>query len=300
MAINTSTISEALDASLNSVYQDGVRGWPEEYSKVANVLNSDKQTERDTFFSGFGLMPEKDEGVSATYDVIQPGANTEYTHVTYALGYEITEEAMEDNQHSTDTFNKLPQALSASGMESAETVFFNIFNNGFTTNGYDGVTLFSTAHVNTDGSTWANRPTTDADLSVTSLQAALTTIEKYENERGLKRPTKPTLLLVPPDLEFIAEELLNSEWKPYTGNNESNALLKKDLRYMVGHYLTDTDAWFLLADKPDHDIKFFWRRKPGALRRGNDFDSTNLKHLATMRFSAGYSHARGTYGTQGA
>lgn len=300
MAINSSVIVDALDANLNEIYQDGTKTWPEEYSKVFNVNNSDKQSEKDSYFSGFGATPEKTEGQAATYDVIQPGASTKYYNKTYALGYEITEEAVEDNLHTPETFNQLPQALSKSGSETVEVSSFNIFNNGFTNTGYDGATLFSTAHVNTDSSTWANRPSADADLSVASLTAALTTIEKYTDERGLKRPTKAVTLLVPPDSWNIAEELLGSEFKPYVANNEKNALTKKDLQYLVGHYLTDTDAFFLLAEKEYHMLKFFWRVRPGALRRGTDFDSTNLKHLSRMRFSVGYSHAMGTYGSRGA
>jgi hypothetical protein len=106
--------------------------------------------------------------------------------------------------------------------------------------------------------------------------------------------------MVPVDSWNIAEELIGSEYKPYTANNEVNALQEKDLTYFVSHYMTDTDAWILLAEKGSHMIKFFWRVKLGNLRRGTDFDSTNLKHLARMRFSAGYSHWMGTYGSQGA
>ncbi len=300
MAITRGQIVDALDANLNEMFQDGLESWGEEYSKVFNVYNSTKQSEKDSYESGFGMMPEKPEGQAATYDTILPGISKVYTHKTYALGYEITEEAIEDNLQTPETFNKLPQALLRSAIETVEVTSFNVFNNGFTTNGPDGVPLFSTAHPNLDGSTQANRPSTDADLSVTSLTAALTAIEKFVDERGLKRPTKAVMLLVAVDNWNVAEELLNSEYKPYVANNEVNALQKKDLRYFVSHYLTDTDAWFLLAEKGNHLLKFFWRVRLGALRRGTDFDTTNLKHLARMRFSVGYSHWMGTYGTTGA
>jgi hypothetical protein len=245
-------------------------------------------------------MPEKAEGVAAVYDAILPGISKTYTHKTYALGYELTEEAIEDNQRTTDTFNKLPQALTRSAIETVETTSFNEFNNGFTTTGFDGKTLFATDHPNLDGSSQANRPSVDADLSVTSLTAGLTAMEKFVNEKSLKRPSKAKMLLVPSDLWNVAEELLGSEYKPYVANNEVNALKAKDLQYMVGRYLTDTDAWFLLSGKEDHKLKFFWRVRLGALKRGTDFDSTNLKHLARMRFSVGYSHWMGTYGSSGA
>ena len=300
MAIQTSTIVDALDANLNEMFQDGLTSWGEEYSKVFNVESSDKQSEKDSYESGFVTMPEKDEGSASQYDTITAGISKTYTHKTYALGYEITEEAVEDNLRTPETFNKLPQALNRSAIETVETTAFAELNNGFTTAGFDGVSLFNTAHPNLDGSSQANRPSTDADLSVTSLTAGLTAIEKFVDEKGLKRPTKAVMLLVPVDLWNVAEELLGSEYKPYVANNEVNALLKKDLRYFVGHYLTDTDAWMLLAEKGMHKLKFFWRVRLGALKRGTDFDSTNLKHLARMRLSVGYSHWMGTYGTVGA
>ena len=300
MAINSADIVDALDANLNEMYQDGINSWPEEYSKIFNVEDSDKQSEKDSYESGFVTMPEKQEGQDAQYDTILPGISETYLHKTYALGYEITEEAVEDNLRTPETFNKLPQALSRSAIETVEVTAANVFNNGFSNTGFDGVSLFNTAHPNLDNSTQGNRPSTDADLSVTSLTAGLTAIEKYVDERGLKRPTKAVMLLVPVDLWNVAEELLGSEYKPYVANNEVNALQKKDLRYFVSHYLTDTDAWFLLAEKGMHKLKFFWRVRMGALRRGTDFDSTNLKHLARMRFSVGYSHWMGTYGSSGA
>lgn len=297
--INTSTIVDALDANLNEMFQDGLKQWPEEYSQIFNIDSSDKQSEKDSYESGFGFMPVKSEGSAASYDVVMPGISKTYTHRTYALGYEITEEAIEDNLRTPETFSKLPQALNRSAEETIEVSAFAIFNNGFATNGFDGVPLFSLLHPLLQGGTQANTPSTQADLSVTSLTAGLTAIEKFVDERGLKLPTKAKTLLVPSDLWNVAEELLGSEYKPYVANNEVNSLQTKDLQYFVGHYLTDTNAWFLLADKGVHKLKFFWRIKLGALRRGTDFDSTNLKHLARMRFSVGYSHWRGTYGSSG-
>jgi phage major head subunit gpT-like protein len=300
MPITSAQIVDTLDANLNSMFQDGLESWGNEYQKIFNVLNSTKQTEQDSYESGFGAMPEKPEGVAATYDTIYPGIKETYTHKTYALGYEITEEAIEDNLQTPETFNKLPQALTRSGEETVEITAANIFNNGFTTAGFDGQYLFDDDHPLLGGGTQSNIPSTAADLSITSLTAGLTAIEKMVDERGLRRPSKAVLLVVPVDLWNVAEELLESEYKPYVANNEVNALQKKDLQYFVWHYLTDTDAWFLLSEKANHMLKFYWRVKPGALRRGTDFDSTNLKHLSRMRFSVGYSHYMGTYGSVGA
>ena len=304
MAIQRSTVVDALDANLNELFQDGLTDFGGEYEKIFNIESSDKQSEADSYESGFTSMPEKDEGVAATYDTVIAGIKKTYTHKTYALGYEITEEAIEDNLRTADTFNKLPRALARSAMETIEVTAANVVNQGFSgatgaAAGYDGQYLFSESHPTLDGSTASNQPSTMADLSVTTLTAGLTAVEKYTDERGLKRPTKAVTLAVPADLWNVAEELLGSEYKPYVANNEVNALQKKDLRYFVWHYLTDTDGWVLLSEKSNHKMKFFWRVRLGALRRGTDFDTTNLKHLARMRFSVGYSHWMGTYGSSG-
>lgn len=301
MAINLSTIVDALDLNLNEMFQDGLTKWPEEYSKVFNVENSDKQTEKDSYESGFGLVPVKTEGRSATYDTIYPGIKVTYTHLTYALGYEITEEAIEDNQRTPETFAKLPAALDRSALETVEVSAWSVFNNGFSGsfNGFDGQPLFSASHPLLQGGTQSNTPSTQADLSITSLTSALTAIEKMVDERGLKRPLRAGNLVVPIDYWKVARELLDSDYIPESANNAINALQSKKLALVESHYITDTNAWFLTADKGQHFLKFFWRVRPGALRRGTDFDSTNLKHLLRMRFSYGWSHYFGTYGTSG-
>lgn len=214
MAIERSTIVDALDANLNSMHQDGLKSWGEEYSIVFNVETSDKQTEKDSYMSGFGLMPQKTEGAAATYDTSYPGISETYTHLTYALGYELTEEAVEDNLRTPETFNKYPQALARSAIETVEVTAANVFNNGFSTAGFDGQYLFSESHPKLGGGTQSNRPSTHVDLSVTSLTAGLTAIDKYTDERSLKLPTKAKFLLIPPDLWNVAEELLKSEYKP--------------------------------------------------------------------------------------
>lgn len=299
MAINLSSIVDALDLNLNEMFQDGLQKWPEEYSKVFNVENSDKQTEKDSYESGFGLVPVKTEGRTATYDAILPGIKVTYTHLTYALGYEITEEAIEDNQRTPETFAKLPAALDRSAMETVEVSAWSVFNNGFSTAGFDGVSLFNSSHPLLQGGTQSNTPSVQADLSVTSLTAALTAIEKLVDERGLKRPLRAANLVIPIDYWKTARELLDSDYIPESANNAINALQSKKLALVESHYITDTNAWFLVADKAQHFLKFFWRVRPGALRRGTDFDSTNLKHLLRMRFSYGWSHYFGTYGTSG-
>lgn len=300
--ITTGNIIDMLDLNLKEAWQDGIKRWDNEYDKIFEVLDSDKQSERVSYETGFIAMPVKDEGVAARYDTITPGIRTTYTHATYALGYEITEEAIEDNKQTPETFAKLPQALAGSGEETVEVSAANVLNNGFSTTGFDGKVLFASDHplVGSSGGTQSNLLSTAADLSVTSLQAAITAFGQMVDEKGLHRALRPTRLLVGVANQFVAEELLKSEYKPYTANNEVNAIMSKQLTFMINHYLTDDDAWFLLADKANCHLKFWWRVRPGALRRSTDFDSTNLKHLARMRFSVGYDHYMGTFGTPGA
>lgn len=297
--ITTGEIVDFLDANLNEGWQDGLDRWPNEYDAIFNVQDSIKQSEKDSYESGFMAMPVKPEGSPAVYDSTIPGIKVIYTHVTYALGYEITEEAIEDNLHTPETFAKLPTALDGAAQETVEVTGANIYNNGFTTNGFDGVPLFSTSHPLLGGGTQSNTLTTGADLSPTSLMAGITTFGKFVDERGLHRALKPRLLPVAVDNQFVAEELLKSEYKPYTGNNEKNTIMSYDLEFTVNHYFTNAEYWFLLAEKDKHHVKFFWRVRLGALRKGTDFDTTNLKHLARMRFSCGWSHYIGTFGVNG-
>lgn len=297
--ITTGQMVDFLDANLNEGWQDGMERWPEEYDAIFNVQTSKKQSEKDSYETGFGPMPVKPEGTPAVYDSTMPGISVKYTHLTYALGYEITEEAIEDNLHTPETFSKLPEALLGSAEETIEITAANVYNNGFTQNGFDGVSLFNTAHPLIGGGTQSNTLSTAADLSVTSLMAGITTFGKFLDERGLHKKLKPELLAVAVDNQFVAEELLKSEYKPYTGDNEINTIKSKELKFTVNHYFTNAEYWFLLAAKAMLKIKFFWRVKPGALRRGTDFDSTNLKHLQRMRFSCGWSHYIGSFGVNG-
>ncbi len=300
MAVTTQgQITEALDANLNSLHQDGLDRHVPEYTVIYNVLNSTKSTERETYESGFGAMPEKPEGTPVTYSTIIPGIAKNFVMVSYGLGYEITEEAIDDNLRTQDTFNKFPELLAASGMETVEVTSANIFNNGFTDNGFDGVPLFSTSHPKLGGGTHSNKPAVDADLSVTTLTAGFTAIDQYTDEMSLTMKTKAATLAVAPDNWNIIFELLQSDYKPYTANNERNALMTKNVDPFIWHYLTDPDAWFLIAEKTNHNLKFYWRKKPGRLRRGNDFDTFNLKHVQSMRFDVDYSHHKGTYGSSG-
>lgn len=293
---NPDLIANGLRAILFEKFKDR----PEEYRQIFNIHESKKKEEKDSAISGFGIMPIKQEGVGILYDDPIQGYDITYTHVTYGLGFRVTQEMWEDDQYGK--IKKMPQALARSARHTIEQTCANIFNNGFVTtynSGGDAKALFATDHPLSGGGTYGNRPSVAADLSVSSLQAAIQSMEETPDDRGLILAIKPKILVVPPALKWTARELLDSENKPYTGDNEKNAFLDEDLNYFVWHYLTDDDAWFLLSDKDDHELNFFWRRKLDTEHDG-DFDTGDLKFKATMRFSVKWTDWRGTYGSPGA
>lgn len=285
---------------LRTILFEKYNSYPEEYKKIYNIYESKKKEEKDSSVSGFGTMPEKPEGQSILYDDPIQGYDVTYTHVTYGLGFRVTREMWEDDQHNK--IKKMPNALAKSARATVEQEAANIFNYGFVStynSGGDSLPLFDASHTLPGGGTYNNEPGTAADLTVSSLQAAIQNMEETPDARGLTLAIKPKLLVVPPALKWTARELLGSKLKPYTADNEINALLDDELSYFVWHYLTDDDAWFLLADKDDHELNFFWRRKLDS-EHDTDFDTGDLKFKATMRFSAKWSDWRGAYGSPGA
>ena len=279
---------------------DKYNSYPWEYDRIFNIETSKKNQEKDSGLSGLGAMPSKAEGESIQYDDPIQGYDVTYTHVTYGMGFRVSEEMWEDDQYGK--IKKMPNALAKSARITIEQTCANIFNNGFVTtynSGGDGKALFDTDHPLSGGGTYANEPAVAADLTVSSLQAMVQAMEETQGDRGEILAIKPKLLVVPIDLKYTARELLKSSLKPYTADNEINALEDDDLKYFVWHYLTDPDAWFLLADKEDHELNFFWRRKLDT-DHDADFDTGDLKFKATMRFSTKWSDWRGAHGSPGA
>lgn len=271
-------------------------GYPEEFSKVFNMNTSTKKREHDTKISGLGSMPEKAEGVSIDYDVPIQGYDVYYTHVTYGLGFRVTREMYEDDQYGI--MAKMPKALARSARYTIETIAAEVLNGAFdTAGGGNSEYLCAHNHALLGGGTEQNELSTAADLAVTSLQTAIGNIEETVDERGLLLALKSRRLVIPHQLKFLAREILGSDKKPYTANNEINALLDEDLTYFVYHYLTDPDAWFLLGN--EHDLNFFWRRRLD-FGQGNDFDSEDAKYKSTMRFSCGWTDWPGIFGSPGA
>lgn len=289
----------------------------EEYSKVLNIENSKKAFEDEVQFAGLGPMPEKTENDSVSYTDAVQGGTRRYIHLTYALGCRTSFELYNDDQYNI--IKQVPKALARSARFTKEQVAWNVFNKGFTaTTGTlttDGLSLFHNQHPLLGGTvatntapgitnvigatgTYPNRPATDADLSFTALQLMINQFERLPDSMGLPIMVKPTMLVIPPELKFIATELLGSSGKPYTSDNEVNALQGEDLTFMVGHYLTSQSAWFALASKENHQLKYF-NRHPIDADYDDDFDTRALKQISFMRFSVGATHWLGTWGSNG-
>ncbi len=263
-----------------------------------NVKTGTGAFRQDTTIAGFMQAPEKDELDDVTFDDPLPGLDTKYTPVTYELGYKASEEAIDD-----DLDNWIPEVAASLGISFAdayEVVHANIFNNGFTgTAGPDALPLFDVAHTLLGGGTTKNELTNSADLNVTSLQQALVDFRDVPDERGLKRRRRPGLLLYPFELEFKAGELVESLLSPEDANNAVNMLQRQGLSRASWEYLTDVDAWFLLAkNKSDMSLKSYWWQRP-VTRHDIDFKASAAMTKIRGRFVTGWSDWRGVFGSPG-
>ena len=302
MASRSSAFSNLLKPELHEIFFEKYNMYPDEYGEVFNEMGSEHAYEQDGEVTGLGAMVQKQEGKAITYDDPLQGALKTYTHVPYGLGFRVTHELYKDDLYNV--IKRMPQALARSAHQTKEVQSWNVFNNAFSTayTGADGQPLISVAHPNVSvaagSGPYSNQLATAADLSITSLQAMIELIEGSTDDRDLNLLIKPRLLVVPPHLKWMARELLNSEYKPGTADNEINSLADEELKYMVCHYLTSNSAWFLLGAKEDHYLRFFMRE---ALDFDNDddFDTGDAKFKAYMRFSVGFSGWRGVYGTPG-
>lgn len=286
----------------------------EEYSTVFNIENSTQAFEDEVEMAGVGAMPEKPEASSAIYDDLVQGGTKRYVHLTYALGSRASWELIEDDQYGI--IKQVPKAHARSAMFAREMVAWNVFNLGFSTiTTTDGVSLFNTQHPLLGGSaatnlgpgltnviyaagTYPNRPSPDVDLSFTAVQLMVNQFERMIDSQGIPVRVKPRCIYIPPELKFIAREILGSPGKPYTADNELNSLLGEDLKFHVVHYFTSQSAWFATADKEGHQLKFF-DRHPIDTDYDDDFDTRSTKMITFQRFSAGATSWVGVWGSNG-
>jgi hypothetical protein len=309
MAISRAQLLKELLPGLNALFGMEYSRYGEEHKEIFETETSERSFEEETKLSGFGAAPVKNEGSAIAYDNAQEAFTARYTHETIALGFSLTEEAIEDNLYDSLSA-RYTKALARAMAYTKQVKAAAILNNGFSGSylGGDGVSLFGTNSSSTvvnhplvGGGTNANRPSTGADLNETSLEAAVIQIAGWTDERGLLIAAKPQKLIVPPALMFVATRLLETELRVATADNDINALKNNGSipeGYTVNHFLTDTNAWFLLTDVPN-GLKHFVRT-PMATSMDGDFDTGNVRYKARERYSFGWSDPLGVFGSPGA
>jgi len=297
--ITRGAISELLAPDLREVYIETGKERPREYPLVANMQDMEYNPVSDFQVSGLGSMPEKPEGTQFTFDEIINGGTKTYTATPYGLAVEITWEAWRDELYGV--MQEMVRCLARAGRNREEVAFWSILNNAFSTS-YVGFTaaesLCSTAHTGLDSESRANRPSPDIGFSITGIQNAITRFENQTDERNLPRLMAPTMAIITASNKFVAREIFGSSGKPYTAQNEINALVDDDLSFMVAHYITTSTYWFLLAGKGIHDINFLWRDKP-IFDMFDDPPTKNAVATAYQRHTQGYGSWRGIDGSTG-
>ena len=302
MAISRSQLLKELLPGLNALFGNEYKRYEEEHKAIFETETSERSFEEETKLSGFGTAPVKGEGAAIAYDNAQEAWTARYNHETIALGFAITEEAMEDNLYGSLSA-RYTKSLARSMANTKQVKAANILNNGFSTSfpGGDGKPLFDTEHPLVSGGYNSNEPSTPADLNETSLEAAIIQIAAWTDERGLLIAARPRKLIIPPSLMFIATRLLETELRTGTADNDTNAIRSLGAipeGYGVNHYLTDTDAWFLKTDVPN-GLKHFVRA-PLSQTMDGDFDTGNDRYKARERYSFGFSDPLGMFGSPGA
>ena len=301
MAISRAQLLKELLPGLNALYGLEYEKYENEHSEIYETENSDRSFEEEVKLSGFGAAPVKAEGASISYDNAQEHYTARYNHETVAMGFSITEEAMEDNLYDSLSA-RYTKALARAMAYTKQTKAAALLNTGFSSfNSGDGVTLFATTHPTVGGGTNANKLAVNADLNETSLEQAVIDIAAFTDERGLLIAARPRKLIVPPALMFVATRLLQTELRTGTADNDTNALRSNGSipeGYRVNHYLTDTDAFFITTDIPN-GMKHFVRT-PMATAMDGDFDTGNVRYKARERYSFGVSDPLGIFGSPGA
>ena len=305
MAISRAQLAKELEPGLNSLFGLEYDQYQQEYVDIFSIEDSSKAFEEEVLIMGFGSAPTKSEGQGVVFDNSSESYTARYTHDTIALAFALTEEAVEDNLY--DSLGKrYTKALARSMANTKEVKGANVLNNAFSTSftGGDGQPLIATAHPLAGGGTAANRATSMADLNETSLEDALIDISTFTDDRGLTISVNASKLVVPPQLVFIADRILNSTLRSGTSDNDVNAIKNTGVLtggYTVNHYLTDPDAFFLLTSVTDQGegLKMF-QRTGMETNMEPDFSTGNIRYKARERYSFGFSNWRGVYGSQGA
>ena len=302
MAISRAQLFKELLPGLNKLFGLEYQRYENEHAEVFEMANSDRSFEEELKLSGFGAAPVKREGAGIAYDSAQEAYTARYTHETIAMGFAITEEAIEDNLYD-QLSARYTKALARGMAYTKQVKAAALLNNGFSSSyaGGDGKALLATDHPLISGGTNANIPAVATDLNDTALENAVIDIAAWTDERGLLIAARPRKLIIPPALQFVATRLLQTEYRVSTADNDINAIKTNGSipeGYGIMHFLTDTDAWFLKTDVPN-GLKHFTR---AALKTGMDvdFDTGNARYKARERYSFGWSDPLAMYGSPGA
>ena len=301
MAISRAQLLKELLPGLNALFGLEYARYGEQHKEIYETETSERSFEEETKLSGFSAAPVKNEGSAIAYDNAQEAWTARYNHETIALGFSLTEEAIEDNLYdslSARYTKGLARAMAYTKQVKAAATLNNGFSSAYT--GGDGVSLFSTSHPLVSGGTNSNTPATQADLNETSLENAVIQIAAWTDERGLLIAAKPKKLVVPPALQFVATRLLETELRVGTNNNDINAIKNNGSvseGYTINNFLTDTNAWFLTTDVPN-GLKHFVRT-PLSNSMDGDFDTGNVRYKSRERYSFGWSDPLGMYGSSG-
>ena len=301
MAISRAQLLKELLPGLNALFGLEYQKYENEHAEIYDVENSERSFEEEVKLSGFGAAPIKQEGAAISYDTAQESFTARYNHETVAMGFSITEEAMEDNLYDSLSA-RYTKALARAMAYTKQTKAASLLNTGFDTfTSGDGQFLFDTDHPTVQGGNNRNRPTSGADLNETSLEQAVIDIAAFVDERGLLIAARPRKLIIPPALMFVATRILQSELRVASADNDLNALRSNGSipeGYSVNHYLTDTNAFFLTTDVPN-GMKMFVRT-PMSTAMDGDFNTGNVRYKARERYSFGVSDPLGMYGSPGA
>jgi len=303
MAISRAQLAKELEPGLNALFGMEYSRYEDQHSEIYATESSDRAFEEEVMLSGFGAAPTKSEGSAINFDDAQEAYTARYNHETIALAFSITEEAVEDNLYDR-LGARYTKALARSMAHTKQVKAASVLNNGFSAGAFaggDGKALLATDHPLTNGGTLANEPSTSADLNETSLEDSLISISGFVDERGLKVALRGLKLIIPRQLQFVAERLMASNLRTATSDNDTNAIRSMGMLpngYAVNDYLTDTDAFFILTDAPRGFVHF--ERTPLSTNMEADFDTGNMRYKARERYSFGFSDPRCVFGSPGA
>ena len=302
MAISRAQLAKELEPGLNALFGMEYARYENQHSEIYTTESSDRSFEEEVMLSGFGAAPTKSEGTGVAFDDANEAYTARYNHETIALAFSITEEAVEDNLYdrlSSRYTKALARSMAHTKQVKAAAVLNSAFDSSVT--GGDGLELCSTAHVLTTGNTFANEPSTAADLNETSLEDALIKIAGFVDERGLIVALRGQKLIIPRQLQFVAERIMATSLRVGTADNDTNAIKSMGMLpqgYAVNDFLTDTDAFFVLTDAPRGFLHF--DRVSLSTGMEADFDTGNMRYKARERYSFGYSDPRCVFGSPGA